>query len=160
MSNYRFKEEPKLWKRVVFKEINLKINPRIIKKEIAKTGYSQLNVAGLKACQAAYTYGEDWLEELQQYLAGNLEYVRTFVETRLKNIELIEPEGTYLVWLDFRKLGLSEEQREKLILEDAKLWLDSGSIFGADGEGYERINIACPRETLVKAFHQLERVFG
>lgn len=133
---------------------------RIIKKEIAKTGYSQLNVAGLKACQAAYTYGEDWLKELQQYLAGNLEYVRTFVETRLKNIELIEPEGTYLVWLDFRKLGLSEEQREKLILEDAKLWLDSGAIFGADGEGYERINIACPRETLVKAFHQLERVFG
>ena len=67
----------------------------------------------------------------------------------------MEPEGTYLVWLDFGALGLTEEQRQELIEEKAGLWLDSGAMFGPDGEGFERVNIACPRETLQKALDQL-----
>ena len=70
-------------------------------------------------------------------------------------VRLIEPEGTYLIWLDFRALGLSEERLERLIVREAKLWLDSGAIFGAAGEGFERVNIACPRAVLREALLRL-----
>ncbi len=69
---------------------------------------------------------------------------------------MIEPEGTYLVWLDFRALGLSERELEELVVKRANLWLDSGAIFGGAGEGFERINVACPRKLLAKALEQLK----
>ncbi|MGO4987118.1 MalY/PatB family protein [Gallicola sp. Sow4_E12] len=131
-----------------------------VKKAIAQTGYSQVNQIGLAACQAAYEGGEEWLEELKEYLAGNIEYTRAFLKEHLPKITLIEPEGTYLLWLDFKAYNLTEEEREELIVNEAGLWLDSGSMFGPDGEGYERINIACPRETLKKALYQLKEVFS
>lgn len=131
-----------------------------IKKAIARTGYSQVNQIGLAACQAAYEGGEEWLEELKVYLAENIEYTREFLKEHLPKITLIEPEGTYLLWLDFKAYGLTEEEREELIVNEAGLWLDSGSMFGPDGEGYERINIACPRETFKKALYQLKEVFS
>ena len=131
-----------------------------IKKAIARTGYSQVNQIGLAACQAAYEGGEEWLEELKVYLAENIEYTREFLKEHLPKITLIEPEGTYLLWLDFKAYGLTEEEREELIVNEAGLWLDSGSMFGPDGEGYERINIACPRKTLEKALDQLKEVFS
>ena len=120
-------------------------------------GYSQINMIGLHACQAAYETGREWLEELKVYLKGNLDYVRAYLEENLPQIKLIEPEGTYLIWLDCRALGLSEENLEHLIVHEAKLWLDSGAIFGADGEGFERINIACPRAVLKEALERLHR---
>ena len=70
---------------------------------------------------------------------------------------MIEPEGTYLLWLDFRNLNLTETERERLIVEKAGLWLDSGAMFGQVGDGFERINIACPRKTLERALDQLEK---
>lgn len=121
------------------------------KKEIAATGYSQLNTMGIVACEAAYNYGEQWYTELRKYLESNLEFVRAYLKTELPEIKLIEPEGTYLIWLDFRSLGLSEEEREDLIVNKAKLWLDSGAIFGAVGEGFERINIATNKVVLKEA---------
>lgn len=126
------------------------------KKAVDQTGYSQVNLMGLAATQAAYETGEEWLAELKIYLKDNLEFVRTYLTERLPEIKLIEPEGTYLLWLDFRELGLTETEREELIVNKAKLWLDSGAIFGAGGEGFERINIACPRSTLRQALEQLE----
>ena len=126
------------------------------KAQIAAAGYSQLNTMGLAACQAAYEGGEEWLEQLKVYLKGNLDFTREFLKARLPEIKLIEPEGTYLIWLDFRTLGLTEEELEDLIVNRARLWLDSGAIFGKDGEGFERINIACPRATLERALTQLE----
>ena len=126
------------------------------KAQIAAAGYSQLNTMGLAACQAAYEGGEEWLEQLKVYLKGNLDFTREFLKARLPEIKLIEPEGTYLIWLDFRTLGLTEEELDDLIVNRARLWLDSGAIFGKDGEGFERINIACPRATLERALTQLE----
>ena len=126
-----------------------------LRKEIVKAGYSQLNSAGLVACEAAYTEGRGWLDELKAYLTENLNFVREFLKEGLPQIKLVEPEGTYLVWLDFRALGLKEEELETLIVEKAKLWLDSGIIFGESGEGFERINIACPRRILEQALKQL-----
>ncbi len=126
------------------------------RKQIDAAGYSQLNTLGLTACEAAYRYGAPWHEELMKYLADNLNYIRGFINERLPQIRLIEPEGTYLVWLDFRGLDMTEEEREELIVHKAGLWLDSGKMFGPVGEGFERINIACPRAILEKALSKLE----
>ncbi len=127
------------------------------KEELQKNAYSQLNIMALKACEAAYTYGEEWLEELKEYLARNLAFVRRFLEERLSMLQLVEPEGTYLVWIDCRKLGLSPKDRQHLIVNKAKLWLDEGKLFGKSGKDFERINIACPRSTLERALIQLEK---
>ena len=126
-------------------------------KEIEAAGYSQVNALGLVGCQAAYETGEEWLTQLKEYLAGNRDFVRNFLKEQLPQIRMIEPEGTYLLWLDFRALGLPEAELEKLIIEKAGLWLDSGAIFGVDGEGFERFNIACQRSTLEKAFGKLKK---
>lgn len=126
------------------------------KKELSACGCGGTNCMGMAACQAAYEAGADWLEQLKQYLAGNLAYIRQFLREKLPDIALIEPEGTYLVWLDLRKLGLTEQQQRQLIVQDAKLWLDTGTLFGQGGDGFERINIACPRTTIEQAMQRLE----
>jgi cystathionine beta-lyase len=127
---------------------------------MAKSGYSQLNTLGLVACKAAYEYGEPWLSQLRSYLQGNLNFIRQYIEEKLPMLKLVEPQGTYLVWLDFRELNLSRREAEELIVHKAKLWLDPGHIFGSEGEGFERINIACQRETLVKALDQLHQAIN
>lgn len=133
---------------------NKKLKARFLG-EIKASGYSQLNSMGLIACQAAYQYGGPWLEELKEYLKGNLELIRTYLKEYLPEIQLVEPQGTYLVWLDFRGLNLQEEELEDLIMKRAKLWIDSGTMFGPEGSGFQRINIACPREIVKKALDQL-----
>ncbi len=134
-------------------------NPRIKKeflRAIDQTGYSQLNLPGLVACQAAYETGAEWLTQLKDYLKRNLDYVRTFLKQEIPQIRLIEPEGTYLLWLDCRGLGLSDKELEKFMVEKANLWLDGGTMFGPEGAGFQRINIAYPKQTLEKALHQLK----
>ncbi len=130
---------------------------RRFQSERKKTGYSQLNTMGLAACQAAYENGRLWLEELKKYLSGNLAFVRQFLKENLPQVRLVEPQGTYLVWLDFRCLGLDGDRLEDLIVNRAKLWLDAGPLFGPEGEGFERINIACPKSLLSEALFQLKQ---
>ena len=125
--------------------------------EIVKSGYSQLNTMGLVAARAAYESGKEWLDEVRAYIKDNLIFFRDYLKENIGELSLIEPEGTYLVWVDFRKLGLSEKQREDLIVNKAKLWIDSGAMFGVDGEGFERFNIACPRSYLKKALDSLAK---
>ncbi len=127
-----------------------------IEKEIVKSGYSQLNIMGLVACRAAYEHGREWLAQLKEYLAGNLDFTREFLVERLPQVKLVEPQGTYLLWLDFKALGLSDEALEALVTDKARLWLDGGLMFGAEGSGFQRINMACPRQILKKALLQLE----
>ena len=126
------------------------------KKQIAAAGYSQLNALGLTACEAAYRRGGPWYEAMMEYVEENISFLRDYLEKELPGIHMIEPEGTYLVWLDFRALGLSERELEELVVKRANLWLDSGAIFGGAGEGFERINVACPRKLLAKALEQLK----
>ena len=130
---------------------------RKLKHEINAAGYSQLNTLGLTACEAAYRDGLPWLEELKAYLRQNIEYTRTFLRQNLPQVRLIEPEGTYLLWLDFRNLGLSNAALEELIIKKAGLWLDSGAIFGAAGKGFQRINVACPRAVLAEALQRIAK---
>ena len=125
------------------------------KQELKKTAHTDINIMGLIACQAAYTYGDDWLEQVKLYIRENLEFVKNFLQTYLPQVKLIEPEGTYLIWLDFRELNLTEEELEDLIINKAKLWLDGGTMFGVEGLGFQRINIACPRKILEQALEQL-----
>ena len=118
---------------------------------IDHAGYSQPNALGMFAAQAAYEKGLPWLEALRDYLEQNYQKTKAFLAQHLPKVTLIEPEGTYLLWLDFRAYGLS--------VHEANLWLDSGHIFGKDGEGFERLNIACPWATLEQGLKQLARTF-
>jgi Bifunctional PLP-dependent enzyme with beta-cystathionase and maltose regulon repressor activities len=129
---------------------------RKFEQEIVKTGYSQHNTMGLVSCQTAYEYGREWVNQLNEYLAENLNCLRDFLSENLPQIKLVEPQGTYLVWLDFSSLGLSEKELDDLIIHKAKLWLDKGTMFGEEGKGFQRINIACPRTVLKKALQNLK----
>lgn len=128
--------------------------------EISRSGYSQLNALGLAACQSAYEKGGAWLEELKAYLAGNIRLTREFLAERLPGIKLVEPEGTWLLWLDFSRYGLSQAELDRRVTEGAKLWFNSGTMFGAGGEGFQRVNIACPRATLAAALERLASEFA
>lgn len=133
----------------------------IFQHEVDASGYSQSNALGLVACQSAYTYGDSWLCELKEYLKSNLDYVRDYLEKHIPEIKLVEPEGTYLIWLDCSALGLTYKELERLIVDKAKLWLDGGVIFGRETSQFERINIACPRSILTTALDNLaEAVAG
>lgn len=123
--------------------------------EMDRTGYHSLNTMGLAACKAAYRYGGQWLEQLKKYLTENLAYLRSFFREHLPELTLIEPEGTYLVWFDCAGLGLDRKERERFFREEARVWLNRGSSFGPGGEGFRRMNIACPRPVLAQA---LERI--
>lgn len=128
-----------------------------IRQEMNRCGYSQINVMGLVACKAAYQKGEDWLEALKGYLEDNLKYLRAYLQKHIPEIKLVEPQGTYLVWLDCKALKLSDKALDEFIVSRAKLWLDAGTMFGQGGSGFQRINIACPRSVLKQALEQLER---
>lgn len=134
-------------------------NPKIKKafrKQIDAAGYSQLNIMGLVACEAAYQHGEEWYQAMYQYVQDNIAFTKEYVELNLPGVTMVEHEGTYLVWLDFRDTGLDVEQLENLIIHKAKLWLDSGKIFGDSGKGFQRINVACPRVVLEEALSRIK----
>lgn len=133
---------------------------RKFKHELWAAGYSQPNALGLFAAKAAYEYGEPWLEELLSYLEENINYTKEFLKQNLPLIRLIEPEGTYLLWLDCSKYGLSDKELNEIIIHKGKLWLDNGPIFGAGGSGFQRINIACPRSVLKEGLERLKNCFS
>lgn len=130
------------------------------RREIQRSGYSQLNIMGIVACKAAYRYGGEWLEGLKSYLFENLNFVISYLHANLPQVDVIVPEGTYLVWLDFSKLELTDDVIQRKMIHEAKLWLDQGTMFGECGRGFQRINIASPREILEKALQQLVQAFN
>lgn len=127
------------------------------RRELDAAGISQLGVMGLVACEAAYGKGEEWYRAMLSYVADNLAFTKKFVEENLPGVRMTEHEGTYLVWLDFRETGLSAEELDDLIIHKAKLWLDSGRIFGECGSGFQRINVACPRSVLSEALERIRK---
>ena len=131
-----------------------------LKAEIGRSGHGQLNTLGLTACRSSYVNGGEWLEELKAYIVENIWITREFLATRIPKIRLVEPEGTYLLWLDFSEYELTQDELDRRVTEGAKLWLNNGTMFGVDGKGFQRINIACPRATLVNALGRLEKEFN
>lgn len=130
------------------------------KKKLDATGYSQANLFGILACEAAYKYGNEWLAEVKRYIWSNIEYLGSFIEENLPHVKMYEPEGTYLVWLDFRGTGLDDDEINRKMIYEAKVWLDAGNIFGESGKGYQRINVACPRSILRDALERIKKSFA
>ena len=130
------------------------------KREICTIPYDESGTLALVAGRAAYEKGAEWLDELKAYLWENIAYVREFLNDNLPKVKLVEPEGTYLVWLDFTAFHMTPEELEQKMHYEAKLWLDEGTMFGEEGAMFERVNIACPRSILVKAMNQLKDAFG
>ena len=126
------------------------------RRELDAAGISQLGIMGLVACEAAYKNGEVWYQAMLSYVKENIAFTKEFVEKNLSGVTMIDLEGTYLVWLDFRKTGLSVDELEHRVIHKAKLWLDSGKIFGECGIGFQRINVACPRSILEDALNRIK----
>lgn len=130
----------------------------LFKAELQKIGYGELNAMGLAAAQAAYERGRDWLNQLKDYLEGNLVFLQIAL-AGLPGIKVVEPEGSYLVWLDCTQTGLSAQDLDTLFSRRARLWLNEGSLFGASGAGFFRLNLACPRPVLAEAVERLKQVW-
>lgn len=127
-------------------------------KQVDAAGISQLNALGLEAVKAAYTHGEEWYQGMMAYVRENIQFVADFVEQKMPGVKMIPLQGTYLVWLDFRETGIEVEELDRRVIYDAKLWLDSGKIFGNTGKGFQRINVACPRTVLETAMERLASI--
>ena len=116
------------------------------------------NALSAVATETAYRYGESWLEQVLEYVQGNYDFLVSRLAERLPEARVFPLEGTYLAWVDLRSLGMSDEELKQWILGRARVWLDDGPMFGAGGEGFQRINLACPRRTLNKALEAMVQV--
>lgn len=134
---------------------NSELNARFCQ-VIENLGIGGSSIFGMVGLEAAYRYGEEWLEQLLPYLEGNLNALVDFFSHRIPRIKVCRPEGTYLVWLDCRDLGLNRADLKKFMIQKAGLGLDEGAVFGPPGEGFMRLNAACPRAVLLRALNQLE----
>lgn len=126
-------------------------------KVISDLGMNHLDIGAIEATIAAYTHGEQWLDEVLQYIADNNKYVDDFVAERLPRLKTYALEGTYLKWLDMRALGMEDKQLEQWCLSEAKVWLNSGYAFGSGGSGFMRMNLASARSVIQEAMERLER---
>ena len=118
------------------------------------------NIFGSVALEAAYAKGDEWLEQLLDYLWENYLFLETFIKEKLPKIKVMKPEATYLIWLDFRDYGMNDDELMKFTLEEAKVGLNNGGRFGAGGDGWLRLNIGCPRSVLEEGLKRLEKAFG
>lgn len=132
------------------------------KRSLCKNWFSRLeinknNVFATAAMIAAYSNGESWLDQVIEYLDENIDTLRKFLQQRIPLVKLIEPEGTYLLWLDFRELDMDAKQLETFLVQQAGIAGNPGHWFGREGAGFARINIACPRRFIVGALEKLEQ---
>lgn len=125
--------------------------------EIQETSYP--HPISATALIAAYQNGKEWMNELKIYLSENYRYLREFIKENLSQIKVLPLEATYLVWLDCSSLNRTSEELAKLLLEEEKLWVNPGTMYGSAGEGFLRINIGCPRELLCEGLRRLEIAF-
>lgn len=123
--------------------------------ELDKTGYDEPSVFGIVAATAAYSEGADWFDSVKSYIWENILFAKKYIEENASQIKVLVPEGTYLLWLDFSKTGLSDSEINDRVLNKAKVWLDRGSMFGKEGEKFQRINCATPRIILEDALKRI-----
>ena len=118
------------------------------------------NIFGTVALEAAYTYGDKWLEQMMDYLWENYLLLEDFFKNKLPKVKVMKPEATYLVWLDFTEYGMKNKELMEFTVENAKVGLNDGGRFGTGGDGWLRINIGCPRSVLEEALKRLEKAFA
>ncbi len=120
----------------------------------------EINSFAVEALIAAYNEGEEWLDQLIQYLHSNFLYLTDFFAEHLPNFKVLPLEGTYLVWIDCSALKISSEEIARTLLEEQRLWINEGTLYGNSGEGFIRLNIACPRQILTQGLYRLKNAFG
>ena len=129
---------------------------KMLDEELGRLDVKRNSPFSLVGFEAAYTKGEEWLEELLIHLDGNMDYVINFVKENIPEVKVRKPEGTYLMWLDFSALGMTKEELSMFMQKDAKIALDDGFWFGENGAGFERMNIACPRYMVEEGMKRIE----
>lgn len=129
----------------------------IIDRYINRMGIGMTNLFGITASEAAYSQGEEWLDQVLTYLEGNLDFFEDFINTSLPQIKFLRPEGTYLVWLDCRGLGLKQKDLVDFFINKARVGLNDGSPFGLAEEGFMRMNIACSRSLLEEGLERIKK---
>lgn len=117
------------------------------------------NLFGNVASIAAYTHGDQWLDELLMYIENNFKLLEDFIKNEMPALHLIKAEATYLAWIDFRRTGLSDDEIKQKLLDEAKLGLSPGPVFGSGGEGFQRMNLATPKTNILDALERLKSVF-
>jgi cystathionine beta-lyase len=152
-----------------FNTAGLAISYTVISNRVLRSGLSNMlndfhlsygNTTGLVAIEASYRYGENWLREMIEYVQGNISWLTEFLKSQLPEIRMIHPEATYLVWLDFRQLGLSLQELKRLLIHEAGIGFSDGASFGIGGEGFQRMNVACPRALIIKGMNQLKNALN
>ena len=129
---------------------------KMLDEELGRLDVKRNSLFSLVGFEAAYTKGEEWLEELLIHLDGNMDYVVNFVKERIPEVKVRKSEGTYLMWLDFSGLGMTKEELSMFMQKEAKIALDDGFWFGENGAGFERMNIACPRYMVEEGMNRIE----
>ena len=117
------------------------------------------HVFAFLSVEAAYTHGTEWLDQCLAYIQGNIDYVDNFLKTHAPRIKAIRPQASYLVWLDCRELGLNQEVLNDFFADKAHLALNDGAMFGKEGTGYMRLNVASPRSVIEQAMKQLAEAY-
>lgn len=134
-------------------------NPKLrreFQKEIDRTGYDEPSLMGLISATAAYEGGAEWFDEAKAFIQSNIDFTADYVKEHCPKIKVHKPEGSYLVWLDFSAFTeLTDLQISKRVLNEAKVWLDYGTMFGPEGEKFQRINVATPRPILQEALKRI-----
>lgn len=125
-----------------------------------KQGFHSLSIFGMVGMEAAYRHGAEWLDDLHDYLKQNILTVKEFISREIPNISVMDPDGTYLIWLDCRKLGLTDEEIHENLIKKGKLGLEPGPKYGPGGEGFVRMNIACPHDIVVDGLERLKKAFA
>ncbi len=118
------------------------------------------NIFGAVASEAAYTHGAEWRKQLLDYVQKNIDYVERFLQGNIPLVKIIKPESTYMIWLDFRELKLSDDELKNFIIHEAKLGFNDGPVFGPGGEGFQRMNVACPKALVEEAMQRLAKAIN
>ncbi|HOJ09660.1 MAG TPA: PatB family C-S lyase [Clostridiales bacterium] len=129
---------------------------KMFNKTVSNMAMNMSSIFGPIAAEAAYKYGADWLDQLLVYLQGNIDFLTQYLKDNIPQIKFFKPEGTYLAWLDCRDLGLDQKELKSFMTNKAKVGLIEGTAFGPGGEGYQRLNFACPRSVLVEALQRIK----
>lgn len=122
---------------------------------VYKNAVEGINVLGIEAMKAAYKHGEGWYRDMLKYVEDNYNFLCNYIEEKISQLKVTKSEGTYLAWIDFRGLSMNCEQLREFMINEARVLFDEGYVFGKEGEGFQRINLACSRTILKEALDRI-----
>lgn len=128
----------------------------VMDKAFSRLDIKRNNAFSLVATEAAYNYGEDWLYELIKYIEDNVDFAIDYIKNHIPQLKVKKPEGTYLLWVDFNSLNVDEKDLKDALINKGRVALSDGSSFGIGGDGYYRINLACPRSMVLEGLKRIE----